>query len=159
MPDDRPYSSTTSPNSTLSVRLESKEVYRAGDAIPIKFTMVNSSDRPVRILTWYTPLEGLRGKIFKITREGEEIPYTGPMVKRGNPHLEDYVLILPKDSVRATVDFCTGYILVKDGNYLVELKRREYDVIQEETEFTRIEGAHSNLEIASNPVSFMIIRA
>lgn len=49
------------------------------------FTLENLSDETVYVLKWFTPLEGLFGDIFRITRDSEEIPYTGPMVKRGDP--------------------------------------------------------------------------
>jgi hypothetical protein len=37
------------------------------------------------VLKWFTPLEGIGGDIFRVERDGAELPYHGKLVKRGPP--------------------------------------------------------------------------
>jgi peptidyl-Lys metalloendopeptidase len=81
----------------LQYRLQAKENYRLGEPLVIEFTLENLSDHNVWVLTWYTPLEGLKGKIFEVTCDGKPVAYEGIMVKRGDPCRDDYVHIPSKN--------------------------------------------------------------
>ncbi|HSK75397.1 MAG TPA: protease, partial [Thermoanaerobaculia bacterium] len=54
---------------------------------------------------------------FELTSGGAEIPYTGPMVKRGDPGREDYTEIPAGGKAEATVDLSLVYDLGKPGTY------------------------------------------
>jgi peptidyl-Lys metalloendopeptidase len=112
----------------LRFRLETRAVFTVGAPVSILFTLENLSDRPIRVLTWYTPLEGLRGEIFRVTRDGKSVDYRGKMVKRGNPTSADYVRVAPRSSVSAEVDLSTGYDLTVPGAYRVEFVGHLHDV-------------------------------
>ncbi|HKV11634.1 MAG TPA: protease [Thermoanaerobaculia bacterium] len=83
----------------------------------VRFTLVNRTDAPLWALRWNTPLEGWRGTIFELASGGAEIPYTGPMTKRGDPGREDYVEIPAGGKVEGTVDLTLVYDLGKPGTY------------------------------------------
>lgn len=85
-------------SSVLKYQLSASNSYVLGKPVIIKFTLYNLLDENIWVLTWYTPLEGLKGKIFLVTCNGKEIPYEGRMVKRGNPTQDDYIYIASKGS-------------------------------------------------------------
>ena len=47
--------------------LAAKDTFIKDGPIAINFTLQNTSNEKLWILTWYTPLEGLKGKIFQVT--------------------------------------------------------------------------------------------
>jgi hypothetical protein len=75
-----------------------------GKPIILGFALENLTDEDFWVLIWYTPLEGLEGKIFRVTCSGKEVLYEGPMVKRSDPVRDDYLHLGPKGSASAKVD-------------------------------------------------------
>jgi len=140
----------------LKFKLEAEAGYAAGQPVNIKFILENTSNEVLYVLTWYTPLEGLKGKIFKVTRNGVEIPYEGRMVKRGNPRREDYVRIGPGESLSATVDLSTGYNLGERGEYRIEFKGRIHDVIHGGQLQFRTQIASLGMDVKGNAVAFRV---
>lgn len=141
----------------LKYTLKAKESYTQDQEVNICFRLENVSNEKLWVLTWYTPLEGIKGKIFRVTRDGEKIPYQGRMVKRGNPARKHYVGIEPKSSLSAQVDLSLAYDLSKPGQYRVEFKGRLHDVTKEESSLPRSQDRHSGMDIAGNAVTFKLI--
>lgn len=105
----------------LECRLSAPASIVAGQAVRLRFVLRNRSARPVSVLTWYTPLEGLLGDIVAIrpVAGGDRLPYRGPLVKRGDPASDDYVSIAPRDEVSEEVDLAAAYDLSRPGRYAV----------------------------------------
>ncbi len=103
---------------------------RAADPVLVRFTLTNTTSEPLTVLKWHTPLEGIRGDIFEVTKDGREVPYIGPEVKRGAPQAEDYVTIEPGASVSVEVDLAKAYALSSAGRYGVELEAGVLDVVK-----------------------------
>jgi peptidyl-Lys metalloendopeptidase len=141
----------------LRFRLDAQATYTAGGPVPIGFTLENLSDRPLRVLTWYTPLEGLNGKIFRVARDGRQVEYRGRMVKRGNPTAADYVRVPPRSSVSASVDLATAYDLSTPGAYRVEFVGRIHDVTPKEGAVPRAADDQRGLDITGNAVDLRIV--
>lgn len=99
---------------TAAPRLECR--LEASGPAAVRFTLVNRTDAPLWVLRWNTPLEGWQGTIFELTSGGAELPYTGPMVKRGDPGREDYVEIPAGGKAEGAVDLSLVYDL-KPGTY------------------------------------------
>ena len=70
---------------SLDCTLEMDESYPVGEPVNLSFKLHNPTDRTLYVLTWYTPLEGMAGEIFQITRDGEELPVesVGEIAVRG----------------------------------------------------------------------------
>ena len=100
---------------TAAPRLECR--LEASGPAAVRFILVNRTDAPLWVLRWNTPLEGWQGTIFELTSEGAEIPYAGPMVKRGDPGREDYTEIPAGEKAEATVNLALVYDLGKPGTY------------------------------------------
>ncbi len=140
----------------LTYRLAAQPTYPIGRPVPINFSLKNETDKPLFVLKWYTPLEGIRGDIFTVTLEGKPLRYEGPMVKRGDPVRDDYVRIPPGGSVEAEVDLSQAYPFSKAGEYHVEFRGRLYDVQSDEARVPRPRDEHRGIQIQGNALSLRI---
>lgn len=95
----------------LRYRLEVPATLAAGAVLPLTFALENATRQSYWVLTWMTPLEGLRNDLFRIVCDGREIAYEGPMVKRGRPAADDFRKLDPGASLQATIDLAEGYAL------------------------------------------------
>jgi hypothetical protein len=86
----------------------------------IRFELANGSGSSLWVLKWNTPLEGWKGTVLRVTRDGEELSYQGPMMKRGDPQADAYVEIPAGGKVDATVDLAEVYDVSRPGTYKVE---------------------------------------
>lgn len=134
----------------LRYRLEGPKNYLVGQSVNIVFTLENESHSPLWVLTWYTPLEGLKGKILRVVCDNKEIPYEGPMVKRGKPNLDDYILIKPGKSVSAEVNLSLAYNLPLAQKCQIEFQGKIYDVVLNESLISPGEGTERSMNIQGN---------
>jgi len=141
----------------LEYSLKVEERYHVGREANLEFALKNMTGQTLWVLTWYTPLEGLKGNIFRVTREGEAVLYTGRMVKRANPSKKDYVCIGPGKSVSATVDLSHGYDLSKPGEYRVEFSGRILDMTFDEASLPRKMDLHKGMHLQGDAVTFTLI--
>ena len=121
----------------ISCKIEIPAQIRRGDSCPLTFTLENGGTYQAHILTWSTPLEGILGRIFRVTRDGIECQYRGPLVKRGAPTAEDYVTLQPGESISATVDLKLAYALNETGIYEIAYISGLKDVAFEAEPFPR----------------------
>jgi hypothetical protein len=143
--------------SGLSATLEAPSFLPSGEAVRVTFTLANHSPERLYVLTWYTPLEGMFGEIFRVTRDGQAIPYEGPLVERGDPLPENYVLIEPEASVSADVDLATAYDFSRAGEYTIEfISPRISHVAKTEGEFAASVDDLGPVEIPCNSPSLRI---
>jgi hypothetical protein len=147
----------TSFNTILRYQLSANDSYVNNNPIVINFALENLSSEDLWVLKWYTPLEGLKGKIFRVSCDGKEIPYEGPMVKRGQPTKSDYILIHPGKSVSAPVDLSSVYKLSSSQKYLVEFKGRIYDFAISDDSIPKSTEEHQMIKIPGNTVTFRIV--
>jgi hypothetical protein len=141
----------------LRYRLFADKSYFAGKPIPLGFQLENLTNEGFLILTWYTPLEGLKSRIFKVTCDGKEIFYNGPMVKRAAPALEDYVRIGPKGSISVKVDLSQAYTLPICSECLVEFEGRIHDIVHEDGTSQIEQGSQHAIDIMGNAASFRVV--
>ena len=141
----------------LSATLEAPSTLPDGKAVRLTFTLTNHSAERLYVLKWYTPLEGVFGEIFRVARDGQGIPYGGPLVMRGDPLPENYVLLEPEASVSAEVDLAIAYDFSQAGYYTIEfLSPKISDVVKTEAAFVASVDDLGPVEIACNPISLRI---
>lgn len=141
----------TSASSTppaLTCRLEAQAPSR------LRFELANSSESALWVLKWNTPLEGWKGTVLEVTRDGKEVPYEGRLFKRGDPRREDYVEIPAGGKVDATVDLAEVYDVSRPGTYKVEADGELIDVTAEMP--PRPRDRHQGLALDCKPVTFRI---
>jgi len=115
----------------LEARLVSARQYKSDQPVDVTFELANSGDEDAYVLTWYTPLEGLWSDCLRVTRDGEPVPYDGPLAKRGEPTEEDYVRVPAGESVTADVELSRAYQVTEPGTYDVAVDTRLADVTSE----------------------------
>ena len=140
----------------LACRLEALPKYRAGDSVEVQFTLSNPGKTAVRVLRWYTPLEGLKGDIFRVSRAGNPLPYTGPLVKRGDPQAGDYVEVPAGESVSGVANISTAYGILEPGSYRVSFQRGLDDVIRTGDASPRPRSAQRAEKLSCGEVKFEV---
>jgi hypothetical protein len=106
----------------LKGRLVASRVYDSAEPVQLRFELTNDGDEDLYVLKWYTPLEGINSDCLTVLRNGKtRVPYDGPMVKRGNPGPDDYVLIPAGKTVAVDVDLSESYAVSRPAKYQVEL--------------------------------------
>jgi len=125
----------------LDCRLEAVPPLTAGAAggpVAVRFTLTNQGDSAVWVLRWNTPLEERwKGTLFKVTAGGRELPYQGPMTKRGDPGQEEYAEIPVGGSATGVADLAQVYDLSEPGSYRLEVTQGLHDVTTNAAEVPR----------------------
>ena len=150
---------STTPTLSLDCTLEMDETYPVGEPVNLRFELHNQTDRPLYVLTWYTPLEGIAGEIFQVTRDGEKLLYQGMLAKRGDPTREEYIAIEPGEVASAEVDLRVGYDLSTPGSYQVQFAAGLQDVTDDASLIPRKRDDHRPQSLSCNTVDFSIVPA
>ena len=142
---------------TLRYHLQAESSYIQGAPVMVGFSVENLSSVDVWILKWYTPLEGIKGKIFEVTCDGVDIPYEGRLMKRGNPEKDEYARLYPGESASAKVDLASVYALPACKECRLKFKGRIHDAVLDQREVPRAAEAHLPVDVPGNAVSFSIV--
>lgn len=118
----------------LECRMEAMRPQIAGGPTGIRFQVINRMPEPLSMLRWNTPFEGWRGTILSVSLQGHELPYQGPMVKRGDPIAGDYMRLRAGESQIIGLDLSQAYDMSKPGLYTVKITGGVQDVIQDGTQ-------------------------
>lgn len=140
------------PSQPLECRIEPV----AGSPTSLRFSLANRTAAPLWVLRWNTPLEGWKGTILTVTANGTEIPYQGPMLKRGDPSREDYVEIPAGESASATVDLSQVYEVSQPGRYEVTVTGGLHDVAKDGAAVPRPRDRHEVMELRCEGVTLDI---
>lgn len=87
----------------------------------VEVILTNTSSKIMRVPRYQLPLGALEAKLFKVTRDGKQVAYEGPMIKRGLPSASDFAILRPGQSYRSVVDLAEAYDMRKSGTYTVTL--------------------------------------
>lgn len=147
-------SAAAAPPPHLDCRLRMVETLILGRPIRLTFELMNKGAVPVRVLAWNTPLEGWFNSFLKLERDGIEIPYEGPMVKRGTPAADDYIRIAPAGKATATLDLAQVYSTTAPGLYTVTFTGSLHDVVEGRRKVPGVE--RRPVSITCPPVQFRI---
>jgi hypothetical protein len=154
---NQPAETSQPPQTDLEAVLQVPITLPDGDSVELAFTMINQSETGLYVLKWYTPLEGLGGEIFRVERDGQPIPYEGPLAMRGDPTPEGYVLLDAGASVSATVDLAAAYDFSKPGTYTIAfISPRISHVARTEAEMAKTVEDLGPIQICSNRVTVSI---
>jgi hypothetical protein len=141
---------------SLKYHLDAASSYILGKPVVITITFENLNATDIWILKWYTPLEGIKGKILAVTCDGADIPYEGRLMKRGNPQREDYQLLHPGGSAQAEFDLSETYSLHACNECVVKFKGNIHDVVTDPIQLPRAADEHTPVDISGDPISFRI---
>lgn len=103
---------------TASVAAEKASLGKT-DNVTVRLTITNTSAQPQMILKWHTAFGEIEESLFKITRDGVDVPYLGAHYKRGAPTASDYYLLKPGASHTVKVELSDMYDMSITGQYTV----------------------------------------
>lgn len=116
---------SAAPRNDLDVRLSVATPVLRGDVdVLVTVTVTNTARHPVQVLSWQLPSDEAEGVLFKISRDGEAVRYTGALVKRAAPQAADHVRLEPGASLTYEVELSATYDLSRSGRYVVEYASR-----------------------------------
>ena len=127
--------------------------YLPQEPMLVHVTLGNEGKLPVRMLTWGTPLEGMLSNALKVTHDGQEIAYLGPVVSRRQPLPQDYLILAPGERRTVVVDLAKAYAVDKPGRYEVSWRLQEIDGAQAGAKGT------GSLPITGTSASFELLGA
>lgn len=134
-------------------------VWGSGKPVKVHFALINNTKDAIHVLNWYTPFEEIAGDIFRVTWNGQPLPYLGILEKRGNPSPESYILIGPGNVVFVEVNLSEFYDFSRPGIYTIAYKTPCYsDIARSEKEFATTINDLEPVIIPSNEVKVEIVR-
>lgn len=136
--------------------LECRITPLAASPTSILFSLTNSSAGPLWVLRWNTPLEGSKGTVLTVTRDGAELPYQGPMLKRADPGEGDYVKIAPGETAAAPIDLAQIYEMTQPGKYQVTVTGSLIDVTKDGASVPRPRDQHEAVELRCEGVTLEV---
>ncbi len=118
-------SAAAAPAGSIEVQLTVPSPVLQGDVdVFVTVTVTNTARHPVNLLRWQLPSDEPEGALFRITRDGQPVTYTGPLYKRTAPGPEDHVRLDPGESLRFEVELTATYDLSANGAYQIEYASR-----------------------------------
>ncbi|KRB04427.1 M35 family metallo-endopeptidase [Lysobacter sp. Root690] len=87
----------------------------------VEVTVTNTSRHTARVPKWQLPSNLVESKLFQISRDGATVAYQGPMIKRGLPQAEDFVILRAGETLRSVVDLSKAYDFSQSGQYVVAM--------------------------------------
>ncbi|MFL5350446.1 MAG: protease [Hyalangium sp.] len=142
-------STAVRPATPLQCTLSVNPILKAGRPVEVTFKLSNSTAQPQYVLNWNTPLEGLKNNILEVSRVGTdtELPYQGPMFKRGEPAADNYVTVPPGGSVEGKIDASLAYDFSQPGPYRIAFRGPILDVTTKQAEVPRALAQHRAMPV------------
>jgi peptidyl-Lys metalloendopeptidase len=140
----------------IKFEIKAKDKYSKNNPVVVNFSIQNQSDEDIWVLSWHTPLEGIKGNILRIKCNEQELLYEGPMVKRGMPSKNDYIHVEPRGSVSRDVDLSKAYTLPSDEECSVEFDGKIYDLAASGDILPKQAEEHQTIHIPGNNIKFRI---
>jgi hypothetical protein len=94
------------------------------------FTLTNAGADVLQVLNWQTPFEGIRAPMFTVTRDGAKLEYRGPMLKRGAPRKEDYLVLKAGERRQSKINLADAWDVAAPGRYTVKYAAHLFDVVK-----------------------------
>ncbi len=105
--------------------------FGANEDVLVNVTFSNASGHSVRILKWFTPVDGLEEPVLKVMRNGEALKFNGPHFKRPAATGNDYISLKSGESLSYTVDLGAYYDLSETGEYDVSYSASSFSLFNE----------------------------
>jgi peptidyl-Lys metalloendopeptidase len=85
----------------------------------VEISITNTSNQTVRVPRWALPSDFVESKLFRVSLDGAEVDYQGPMIKRPLPQAADFEILRAGETRRTVVDLSAAYDLSRTGQYTV----------------------------------------
>ena len=115
----------------------------------VSVTISNPTKHTVRILKWFTPVDGMEEPLFFVLRDGEPVSYIGAIYKRPAATGKDYMSLKAGASITSVVNLAQYYDLSVSGQYEVSYAVTTYNLFNEKGNAFKIRDA-----LTSDPITF-----
>ncbi|OYU26009.1 MAG: peptidase M35 [Burkholderiales bacterium PBB2] len=107
--------------SGFEVRLSVAQPVLKGDVdVHVSVSITNISRQPRQILRSQLPGAAPMSALFRISRDGQPVDYTGPVVKRGPLAEADYLTLAAGETQTFEAELTGTYDLSQNGRYAIE---------------------------------------
>jgi peptidyl-Lys metalloendopeptidase len=114
----------------LAATIEAAQAhYTPAEPVALTLRLSNMGAASVWVLRWQLPSDEIDADILQVTRDGQAVPYIGPLVKRPAPVAQDWVEIRAGDELAAAFDPSAVYDMRGQGQYAVTFKAWQLDVM------------------------------
>ena len=88
----------------------------------VEVTLQYNNTGPVTlfIYNWLLPQQTLDDPIFRVTRNGKPVQYTGKLIKRSRPTAADVITLAPGKTIKSLVDVSSAYNMTQSDSYTIE---------------------------------------
>jgi peptidyl-Lys metalloendopeptidase len=128
-----------------------KDSFDEGADVIVHVTIKNPTRSSIRILKWFTPLDGVERPLFTVLRNGEAVPYVGKLVKRAAPKERDYITLKAGKSMRSDVKLSDYYAFLVPGRYEIT-----YNVTSPQLYLENGIGRSNDGRLGSNIVNLVV---
>jgi peptidyl-Lys metalloendopeptidase len=116
------------PTVSLSV---SQGDFDSSQDVWVTVTISNDTKHTVRVLKWFTPVDGVEESLFAVKRDGQPVAYLGAHYKRPAATGPDYFSLKSGESVSSAVNLGEYYDLSQSGQYEVMYGVASFDLFSE----------------------------
>ncbi len=96
-----------------------KSSFLSNDGVMVDVTITNNSKSTIKLLKWYTPIDGVEEPLFALRRDGQDVEYIGAHYKRPQPTDADYFRLRAGESITRTVNLADYYDFSVSGEYAI----------------------------------------
>jgi peptidyl-Lys metalloendopeptidase len=96
-----------------------KNSFSENENVIVNVTISNTGKQAVRLLKWYTPVNGLEEPLFRVAVDGKEVDFVGPHYKRPTPTTKDFIILNSGESISNSANLSEVYDFSQSGNYTI----------------------------------------
>ncbi|WP_224245642.1 protease [Hyalangium gracile] len=136
---------------------------KVGEPVVVTFRIRNPTPQTLYVLKWRSPFEGQpRSRFLEITRDGVEVQYQGPMIKRGDPSAGDYASVPAstadtKGEAELAIEASLAYDFSQPGTYRIAYRGPLMDATAQESEVPRPLAQHRAMPVECPEVQTTIV--
>ncbi len=124
--------------------------FNSSQDVLVTVTVSNPTRHTVRVLKWFTPVEGVEEPLFAVARNGEPVPYIGAHYKRPAITGNDYISLKAGQSFSNTVNLAEFYDLSQTGQYDVFYAVASFNLFDEKGNAFKFRDSLTSEKISIN---------
>ncbi len=102
--------------------------FDSSQEVLVTVNISNPTGHTVKVLKWYTPVDGVEESLFAVMLNGQPVAYTGAIYKRPAATGQDYISLKAGESITSVVNLGDYYDLSQSGQYEVFYAAAAYNL-------------------------------